>query len=480
MSVTNLTGNTGWTTLRQGSFEAPYTATGAAQFGLDRRAISLTHMTTGQPRRKLKIAFIFMPINEIRPPVYLNSLCSSGDLVMDELARRLALSHDVIAYCARGEDQQKVQKFAGVEYRRMSTWLDCRLLNHQKIVGLIELLCRQKVRQPIFNSALWYRQYIGGVISDPSLQDCDIVHIMNIPQLVPFLRARLPRTRIVLHMHSQWLEQLDPTVIERRIGAADLVLGVSNFIAAGVRRRFPSLAHRCRHIYNGVDIELFARPPGVRPKPKRILYVGRLAPEKGVHVLLDAFRIVLAQHPDAYLELIGPERVLPREVLFPACDDQHVLDLEPYFQPGAYAELLRAKISQFPSGSISFLNEGIKFIELIPHYHAASIFAFPSVCEESFGMPLIEAMASSTPVVATRGGAFPEIVDDGLSGLLVERSNVQSLATAILQLLSNPNQRDAMAEASLKRASLHFSWDRIAADLVKEYERLVRTTRAND
>jgi glycosyltransferase involved in cell wall biosynthesis len=243
---------------------------------------------------------------------------------------------------------------------------------------------------------------------------------------------------------------------------------------AGVRRRFPSLAHRCRHIYNGVDIELFARPPGVRPTPKRILYVGRLAPEKGVHILLDAFRIVITQHPDAHLELIGPERVLPREVLFPACNDQHVLALEPYFQTGAYAELLRAKISQFPSGSISFLNQGVKFIELMPHYHSASIFAFSSVCEESFGMPLIEAMASSTPVVATRGGAFPEIVEDGLSGLLVDRSNAQSLATAILQLLSNPDQREAMAEASFKRASLHFSWDRIAADLVEEYERLVR------
>ena len=73
--------------------------------------------------------------------------------------------------------------------------------------------------------------------------------------------------------------------------------------------------------------------------------------------------------------------------------------------------------------------------------------------EESFGMPLVEAMASSTPVVATRGGAFQEIVEDGRSGLLVERSDVQALADAILQLLSNPDQRDSMARATFKRAS---------------------------
>jgi glycosyltransferase involved in cell wall biosynthesis len=424
-------------------------------------------------KRKLKIAIIFMPINQIRPPVFLTSLGASGDLVMDEIARRLAQSHDVIAYCARGEDQEKVEQFDGVEYRRFSTSLDRRFLSyHQKFMRLIDRVWERSALQPIINSALWYRQFIGEVLSDPSLRDCDIVHIMNISQFVPLVRARLPNARIVLHMHCQWLEQLDAAVIERRINAADLVLGVSNFIAAGVRRRFPSLAQRCSHVYNGADLALFARPPNLAPIPKELLYVGRLAPEKGIHILLDAFRIVLTQHPDAHLKLIGPQMVVPREALFPNCDDPHVLRLEPYFQPGAYAELLHAKVSEFPAGSISFFKNGIRFVELAPHYHSASIFAFPSVCEESFGMPLVEAMASATPVVATRGGAFSEIVENGRSGLLVERSDAQGLADAILQLLSNPDQRDEMAQAAFERASTRFSWDRIVEDLLKEYERL--------
>jgi glycosyltransferase involved in cell wall biosynthesis len=118
------------------------------------------------------------------------------------------------------------------------------------------------------------------------------------------------------------------------------------------------------------------------------------------------------------------------------------------------------------------MNKGVRFSELARHYHAASIFVFPSVCEESFGNPLVEAMASRTPVVATRGGAFPEIVEDGRTGLLVERSDAQALAAAILQLLSNPDRRDAMAQAAFERASTRFSWDRIIADLLEEYERL--------
>ena len=86
------------------------------------------------------------------------------------------------------------------------------------------------------------------------------------------------------------------------------------------------------------------------------------------------------------------------------------------------------------------------FAELVPHYHAASVFAFPSVCEETCPLPPIEAMASSLPVVATRDGALPELVEHGRTGLLVERSNAQALADAILELLNDPDRRHAMAD----------------------------------
>jgi hypothetical protein len=64
-------------------------------------------------KRKFKIAFIFMPTSEIRPPVSLTGLCVSGDLVMDQFARRLARSHEVIVYCARLRETEKVEQFDG-------------------------------------------------------------------------------------------------------------------------------------------------------------------------------------------------------------------------------------------------------------------------------------------------------------------------------------------------------------------------------
>ena len=428
----------------------------------------------GRSERRLKIAFVFMPANTVRPPVWSTSYGTAGDLVMDELARRVARSHNVIAYCLRGAGQEPVEHCEGVEYRRVTAPLDRRFQSYQrKMMRLAGFVRQQNTPWTVLNSEWWHRQYIGKVVGDPALRDCDIIHIMNISQFVRIARSRVPRTRVVLHMHCQWLEQLDAKAIERRIKAADLILGVSDFIAAGVRRRFPELAQRCSHIYNGADPDLFRRLGGVQAIPKQILYVGRLAPEKGIHVLLDAFRTVLAQHPDAHLKLIGPHTVFPRAALFPNTNDRHLARIDEYFEPGVYAQVLRRKVAEFPLGSITVFDQGIKFIDLPAHYHSASIFAFPSVCEESFGMPLVEAMASGTPVIATCGGAFPEIVEDGRTGLLVERSDPQALATAILKLLGNTEQRAMMAQAAQKRAATTFSWDHIAGELIEAYERLL-------
>ena len=75
--------------------------------------------------------------------------------------------------------------------------------------------------------------------------------------------------------------------------------------------------------------------------------------------------------------------------------------------------------------------------------------------------------------VATRAGASPEIVEAGRSGLLVEPADVQALANAILRLLSNRDEHEAMARAAFERACAVFSWDRIGAEFLHTYERLV-------
>ena len=78
------------------------------------------------------------------------------------------------------------------------------------------------------------------------------------------------------------------------------------------------------------------------------------------------------------------------------------------------------------------------------------------------GMAPVEAMAAGTPVVATRSGALVETVQDGKTGLLVDKNDASTLATAILKLLENDELRESMSRAARQRALEYFTWDRTA------------------
>jgi glycosyltransferase involved in cell wall biosynthesis len=92
---------------------------------------------------------------------------------------------------------------------------------------------------------------------------------------------------------------------------------------------------------------------------------------------------------------------------------------------------------------------------------------------EPFGIPIIEAMAAGIPVVATRGGAFPETVDDGETGFLVERGDAAALAVALRRLLEHPELRQRMGARARRRVRSHFTWDRQVDRLSTLYEELL-------
>jgi glycosyltransferase involved in cell wall biosynthesis len=89
---------------------------------------------------------------------------------------------------------------------------------------------------------------------------------------------------------------------------------------------------------------------------------------------------------------------------------------------------------------------------------------------ESFGMSLVEAMASGKPVVATRVGGMTEIVDDGQCGVLVPRGDPHALADAILRVVSSDETRRQMGRSGRERAVSLYSWSQIAARMLTLYE----------
>jgi glycosyltransferase involved in cell wall biosynthesis len=289
--------------------------------------------------------------------------------------------------------------------------------------------------------------------------------MFNCPQFVSITRRANPHARIILHMECDWLVQLDRKVLDSHLRSADVIAGCSDAVTDAIRERFPQYSERCTTIYNGVDTQVFY--PRVRneeePDGERVIFVSRISPEKGLHVLLEAFEKVSKHRPDAVLEIAGSDIVMPMDVTISLSDNPTIRELERFY-PGNYPENLRQRARAVFNGRVSFLG-GLLHRQLAERIQQANVLVQPSVFDEPFGMAVAEAMASGVPVVASAAGGIPELVVDGETGLLVERDNPAALADAIIRLLADKQLARSMGEAGRVRAEATFSWECIVDSL---------------
>lgn len=423
----------------------------------------------------MKIAFVTTAKTEPRT--------ESGSLSIwiCKVASRLVRYHDVVVYSPRGYHQEKVEYFHGVKYRRISTAFDTWV--GYIVQGAIKRLPRfdpSRRKRPYFACIFNNLTYILKVAKDLKTEKCDIVHIIEESEFISIIRALNPRIRIVLHMHNDWLTHLDHSMIEHRLRKADLILGCSRYITDKIRQSFPSLAGRCQTLYNGVDLARFINDPKKNEKKlelKQLLFVSRVSPEKGLHVLLEAFKEVVEKYPCVRLEIVGDlNGILLMEDLIWLSEYSKVQKLASFYRKGS----LRSYFDHLAHKLVSLnISNNVTFHGLIPHeqvvkfYQAADGFVLPSVLSEPFGMGIIEAMACQVPVIATKLGGIPEIVEDGKTGLLVEPGDSHALANAILELLSNEDLRRKMGKIGRKRVE-SFSWDNIVTNLLRLYGGMVK------
>jgi spore coat protein SA len=410
----------------------------------------------------VKIAFVNQPWNRVVIPV------ESGSIAIwtYEVARRLAPRFEPVVYAKKTGDDKAEERDEGVEYRRVSIAEDV----------LAQRLARRLpvpfLKQPLqFDRSLYFLGYASRIAKDIRQQRCDVVHIHNYAQFAPVIRRHNPEARIVLHMHCEWLTQIDRRAIAERMRSIDRVVGCSDYLTGTIRKAFPEVADRCHTVHNGVNVQHFS-PAGIPAqsdgkKDQTVLFVGRVSPEKGVHVLVDAFRQVLAERPNTRLEIVGPLGAAPAEFIVGCTDDPKVKELEPMYQ-GDYAASLQRALPGEMSAKVSFVGP-VPYLDLLNRYRSADVFVFPSVWNEPFGLPVVEAMACGVPVVATRSGGIMEIVREGESGLLVERGDSKALAGALLRVLSDGALRSKLGEAGARRAREIFAWERVVGVLGSVY-----------
>ena len=418
----------------------------------------------------MKVSYISQPWNDAEPPVESGSIA----IWIYQVTRRLKKSCNVNIYAKRARSKKKETYDDGIRYRYISTYFDHWFIRIGKILRyrVFRYFSNQShTKHPYFSTWRYYFGYIIQVAWDLRRTKTDIVHIQNLSQFVPIIRALNPRIKIVLHMHCEWLTQLDRKMIASRLRKTDLIIGCGKYTMQKIRIRFPEFASRCYTVYNGVDVNHFSEKRRInfleRDSIANILFVGRISPEKGLHILLDAFQKITQHYPQVRLTIAGPQVSMPSDFVFKISDDSSISGLS-FFSNKNYFAYLQSLIPEELKERVTFLGS-IPHSHLTRHYRNADVYVQPSFWE-AFPFPVIEAMASGVPVVATRAGGIAEAVVDGKTGLLVESGDTIALAGAILRLLQNRDRREEMGKAARKRALKLFAWERIAESLLYLYK----------
>jgi glycosyltransferase involved in cell wall biosynthesis/O-antigen/teichoic acid export membrane protein len=417
---------------------------------------------TNRMTTRPKIAFVNQPWGRVEPPVHSGG---SIPIILYELARQMT-SQASLLYYTRAAFLPHHKIVEEIDYRYIPLAADKFL---QRAVNLAS--SREGALKPSFAGALTYQGYGVQIALSLRRQRADVVHIANFSQFIPVIRYFNPSAVIALHMQCEWLSQLDEKMIRERLRHVDLILGCSNFITDLVRRRFPEFAQRCGTVYNGVDHQRFQERIPLSPDapPRKIVFVGRISPEKGIHVLIQAFAKIAAEYPDVSLDLVGPDEINAPSLVVPLTEDPLVSELLPWYSSTAYRAALDKLLTPEIRDRVRFLGNFAHSEGLANAYRSGDVCVIPSVWEEPFGIPVIEAMACGVPVIATRGGAFPEIIEHEKTGLLVARGSVDELAAALRRLLGDGKLRIELGRAGRRRAVDQFSWSQSAATALAYY-----------
>ncbi len=249
-------------------------------------------------------------------------------------------------------------------------------------------------------------------------------------------------------MSDKQARQVFSRRIKKSLKEADGIVAVSHFTEQQLVERFECDREKLRVIYHGINLKTWEPSEQNSLEQTRtslalpfdyLLFVGAHEPRKNIPNLLKALRIVHDRHQKIHLVLVGRKGLDSDNIQ----ESIKKLEMEPWINMVGYVD-----------------EKNLKNI-----YRLASAFVFPSFWE-GFGIPLLEAMASELPVVASRSSALHEIAQD--AALYIDPYDPEDIATKIMDVLKDKDLRNKLVSAGSRRAGF-FSWDKAAAEALDFY-----------
>jgi glycosyltransferase involved in cell wall biosynthesis len=268
------------------------------------------------------------------------------------------------------------------------------------------------------------------------------------------------RTPVIVEVHGDWraftrlygsparklLAPFTDRVGVYGVRHADATRAVSTFtseLIQVVRGRPPSAVFAAFS-----DLSVFTdRPPAPLPALPTAVFVGALEPYKNIDGLAAAWRLIAGRVPEARLIIVG------------SGSRRHVVD---------------ALVAEFPERVVH--HDWLEPAEVAAALDDATVLTLPS-WPEGMGRVVVEAFARGRGVVATAGGGIPDLVTDGVEGLLIPRSDVPALAAGLERVLTDRELAERLGEAGLRRyADFHWTPEQLATELRQLVDRVVAGT----
>lgn len=240
----------------------------------------------------------------------------------------------------------------------------------------------------------------------------------------------------------------------------DALIAVSNEVARSVPRWCGVSPRKVYTVYNGVDIQAFAPNPEAReavrrqycviPEDRLIVFLSHVTRQKGLHVLIKSLPDVLAQWRGIKLLVAGE---------------------------GDFLDGAKRLVGSLGLGRHIIFTGHVPHERSASHLNAADLFVLPTLRQEGMPFALLEAMACQKPVVTSRIGGIPSVVEHGVNGLLVPPGNAAGLTRAILRLLDDEELAERIARKARETVVRGYSIDSMVDGTLRVFDAALREMR---